>query len=131
MSERIETSTDKADLDNPYPCPACAVGHCMPLTQGFRCSACGFSPKKGEESPKPDSPRIAYEPPLSPWISVEDQLPDDDINVLIYVPSANEPVWPGYVSMHHHEPLWFWDSGAPASHQVTHWMPIPEPPDAE
>jgi len=30
------------------------------------------------------------------WHPVDEQLPDDEITVLLLAPTADEPVWPGY-----------------------------------
>lgn len=61
------------------------------------------------------------------WISVEDRLPHDDIVVMVYVPNASEPVWIGfYVS---EDDDWFWAEGVMIFDTVTHWMPLPAPPN--
>jgi len=63
------------------------------------------------------------------WISVEDRLPDDDVNVLCYELEGYE------IRGHYTEtmdygngelvPL-FMSDGRYIS--ITHWMPLPEPP---
>lgn len=54
------------------------------------------------------------------WINVEDRLPDDDDSYL---------VWNGnhiFVAIYWGGGEWMFDSYA--THEVTHWMPLPEPP---
>lgn len=58
------------------------------------------------------------------WIDVKVAMPDDELTVMVAVVGANEPVWLGY----HDGDGWREISGAPI--EVTHWMPIPEPPTA-
>lgn len=57
------------------------------------------------------------------WISVEEMLPDDCIDVLVFTRS-------GYTSSisiaHALKGRWF-SKGIPVE-TVTHWMPLPEPP---
>lgn len=68
------------------------------------------------------------------WISVEDKLPDDEIFVLIYCGNHPEPkgIFQArkithsnksytYFTMEHNRLL--------LSCEVTHWMPLPEPPE--
>jgi hypothetical protein len=57
------------------------------------------------------------------WISVDDELPDDDETVLVWT-SDGEP-WTGY----HEARVWYYVSGNKISaDQVTHWMPFPAGP---
>ena len=70
------------------------------------------------------------------WISVEESLPDDDVDVIVYIASKKENVDSVIAitqythSMHGYNiegwcSPWqycFWDR------EVTHWMPLPEPP---
>lgn len=62
---------------------------------------------------------------MTPWISVNDSVPDDEQTVLIFIPDSpgdEETVWLGYRDAG----VWYqfdaWEI------QVTHWMPLPEPP---
>ena len=59
------------------------------------------------------------------WISVKDKLPDDDTIVLVYAPQSGEPARPGY----HHGDEWRWETSDCIEYDVTHWMPMPEPPE--
>lgn len=61
------------------------------------------------------------------WISVKDRLPEPDENPVL---AGNAEF--GIVNMawyHHKNKRWEWPSGAMA--EVTHWMPLPEPPKGE
>ena len=54
------------------------------------------------------------------WIRVEDRLPDDDDSYL---------VWNGnhiFVAIYWGDGEWMFDSHA--THEVTHWLPLPETP---
>ena len=63
------------------------------------------------------------------WINVEDRLPDMHQYVLIWTtdyddePIANLAHWNG-------EDEGFLVNGGHRDNDVTHWMPLPEPPDA-
>lgn len=71
------------------------------------------------------------------WISVEDRLPEDDVDVIVYAVSNNG----GYtiaVTFHTHtlyglniegwaSPWQYFTS----HYTITHWMPMPEPPKEE
>lgn len=57
----------------------------------------------------------------SPWISVEDRLPELEKNVLIF---SNFGTYTGELKMHNE---WA-DHHLYEIDQVTHWMPLPSPP---
>ena len=71
---------------------------------------------------------------VSKWISVEERLPEDDTNVLVYAIGNNEPsviAMTGYT----HNMYGFNIEGWRApwqyffyEYKITHWMPLPEPP---
>ena len=63
--------------------------------------------------------------PLNGWISVKDKLPEDQDEVLVLTRSMKgmRNVDKGYWSIDH-----FIHRGCA---QVTHWMPMPEPPERE
>jgi hypothetical protein len=64
------------------------------------------------------------------WISVEEQLPDAEITVLLYAPEADEPVWLGYYD----GDSWYADTGAEYGNEdetaasVTAWAEMPMGP---
>lgn len=60
------------------------------------------------------------------WSSVLDRLPDDDIDVLVYVPGASESVWIGHYDGE--AGVWRWCDGGVIHQTVTHWMELPEGP---
>ena len=69
------------------------------------------------------------------WISVHDRLPSDDRPVLVYTPSTRT-VWIDCWAMQH-ESLVSWSSATIETgyawaewgfDEVSHWMPLPEPP---
>ena len=68
------------------------------------------------------------------WISVEERLPDDDVNVLVYAIGNNENDVIAMTS-YTHNMLCYGIEGwrSPwqyffAEYKITHWMPLPEPP---
>ena len=54
------------------------------------------------------------------WISVDERLPDDDLCVNGW---DGLTVWIAYHDADH----WFWANGDLA--EITHWQPLPEPPE--
>jgi Protein of unknown function (DUF551) len=58
------------------------------------------------------------------WRSVQDELPDSDINVLIYGPEMNGEPFIGYYDSS--ESNWVTIHGSRV--EVTHWMDLPQPP---
>lgn len=63
------------------------------------------------------------------WISVDDELPEGDSDVLAYSRIGEESrIYPACYS----NGVWF-DCvfNAPATDTTTHWMPMPEPPERE
>ena len=64
---------------------------------------------------------------LNGWISVEDRLPEEYVRVLVMVPEANKLIGsPDMDTDRVAKDRWVrWDR------YVTHWMPLPEPPEVE
>lgn len=61
------------------------------------------------------------------WISVKEQLPKPFISVLVFMP-GEEPhptVHEGFIS---YEGIWVSNHYVREHGEVTHWMPMPEPP---
>ena len=61
------------------------------------------------------------------WISVKDRLPEKQMNYLVYVP-------PCYVNVVYYNGFeWVVDVGEYcfSAYEITHWMPLPEPPKVE
>jgi len=62
------------------------------------------------------------------WISVKDRLPEDGESILIFVnDSRYEPIQYD-VCYYDGDDAWL-DSGYSFGSDVTHWMPLPEPPE--
>ena len=63
------------------------------------------------------------------WISVDDELPEDDSDVLAYLRIGEESrICPAnYV-----KGMWFdWIFNTPVTESITHWMPLPQPTKGE
>ena len=65
------------------------------------------------------------------WISVKDKMPRINEVVLVY-DKFIEDVSIGYISEFlGYRVVWIIDYGQSVSDEVTHWMPLPEPPKEE
>ncbi|WAR45485.1 DUF551 domain-containing protein [Methylomonas rapida] len=62
------------------------------------------------------------------WLDVNESLPDDEMTVLLYHPTLNEPVWLGYFFQH-----FFYDvqGNQHPNGAVTHWADMPAGPKQE
>ena len=62
----------------------------------------------------------------NPWISIQTQLPQPEQNVLAWNDVRKEPVLatfaPGGL------PFDVWNEGWDHKHEITHWQPLPNPP---
>ena len=73
-------------------------------------------------------------PSLNPWVSVKERLPEPDVYVLIYNGKwigvgRHRPLDDGYME---ESERWQSETSEFIEHlgpKVTHWMPLPEPPD--
>lgn len=64
-----------------------------------------------------------YEPLM--WACVNEELPDDEMTVLVFHPTLNEPVWFGY----YNQGSWYTPDGMQLPpNTVTHWAEMPEGP---
>lgn len=63
---------------------------------------------------------------MSEWISVKDGLPGKFIRVLVHMPgeTPHPTVHEGYRGVKN----WYADGFRREDCEVTHWMPLPEPP---
>lgn len=61
------------------------------------------------------------------WIDASEQKPDVDTTVMVFVPEASEPIWPGWWSGEE----WVWAEGATIDDTVTHWAELPMGPGAK
>ena len=71
-------------------------------------------------------------PTSAKWISVNRRLPEEDTNVLAYINYTieNEPV-KRVTSGAFRGGLWLTDHEILAHPLVSHWMPLPKPPEAK
>lgn len=97
-----------------------------------RCPDC---PDRGTEPPPPQEAR-APSATTSAWISVEDRLPEEKIDVLVLdhaisgEPQIQIATYLRGLKGYNHQWMFNikpWQSG-PNYHRVTHWMPLPEAP---
>lgn len=60
------------------------------------------------------------------WHLESDELPDAGVSVLMFIPTASDPVYFGYWD--DESQAWIHDSGLTCKEQVTHWAEIPGGP---
>lgn len=60
------------------------------------------------------------------WISVKERLPEDDSYYLTFTTEHTFEVY-----RYDGDGEWVTDWGDTANHDITHWMPLPEPPKEE
>jgi hypothetical protein len=65
---------------------------------------------------------------VSEWISVKQELPENGRKVLIFMPTVRViyQVWMDAKENRFRDSDGWWPTSAPS-----HWMPLPEPPDAK
>lgn len=69
---------------------------------------------------------------MSEWISVEDRLPPNYIPVLCYIPSLSSSMWQTVHECHiGADGEWHLATAPAYREEVTHWMPLPEPPEED
>jgi hypothetical protein len=88
---------------------------------------------RDREAPKTFDEAIALLDAEEPsvWISVEDRLPEYDKGVIAYVKSGSV-LEMKYASNKNHPrlvPRWEWMGRSVPFWEITHWMPLPSPPD--
>lgn len=70
---------------------------------------------------------------MSEWISVKDRLPEGEEDVLVHLTSKELVVGAFMTALIHDERFWVLSRGgdfyACPQFGVTHWMPLPEPPE--
>jgi hypothetical protein len=64
------------------------------------------------------------------WIATADELPDEDIIVLVFSPSESEPVWPGYFDGQSADGD-TWRTASGHRIEVTHWAELPTGPTVD
>lgn len=65
---------------------------------------------------------------MSEWISVKDRLPEDHVAVLVF-DSVCRNIYKAWMS--HDLGEWFSEEYLPDFLNITHWMPLPNPPGGE
>lgn len=58
------------------------------------------------------------------WISVEDRLPENDVEILISRTDGEI-----YLAVHQDDGRWYDSSEGSDVKFITHWMPLPLPPE--
>ncbi len=68
---------------------------------------------------------------MTEWIKCSDSLPQEELKVLSYSPTDIEPFRVDYIIQGYNKPFWacrlFRDE---ERYNVTHWMPLPDKPNA-
>lgn len=59
------------------------------------------------------------------WISVEEELPDNDRAVLVWVNNLETPRWSGYKLGSYIDSKWYCDGGRKSHEVVTQWFSFP------
>lgn len=67
------------------------------------------------------------------WISVEDRLPDEDGRYMCYVKKLERGDLDVYMRLLFLDGKWPWieNKDRDIYNKVTHWMPLPEPPEVK
>lgn len=66
------------------------------------------------------------------WISVKDELPGLEEEVLVYQPENDDLVVIGYLMQNPRTGKLYWNKqNGIEIHGITHWLQIPEPPNEE
>ena len=65
-------------------------------------------------------------PTIDGWISVKDRLPEEGVRVLVWEKHGS-----AYVAYVNKQVSGVWQIGDTNGAIITHWMPLPEPPEVE
>ena len=68
------------------------------------------------------------------WISVKERLPDEGVEVLVYCCYFKDNCSQEIASLDSYGGIQYWDLEGRQyleMEDVTHWMPLPEPPEAK
>ena len=60
------------------------------------------------------------------WRKVSEEKPPEGVDVLIY---DGDAIYLAYMEFMADSQIWFWPPNSPHVEGVTHWMPLPEPPE--
>ena len=61
------------------------------------------------------------------WISVEEQIPDNERTVLVWINNIENPQWDNYRLGSYLNEKWYCVGGRKSHEIVTHWSSIPAP----
>lgn len=65
---------------------------------------------------------------MSKWISVKERLPEEGKEVLVYIPKYIQQYFIAFLSLKNSE----WSNRYCANmEEITHWQPLPSPPEDE
>ena len=56
------------------------------------------------------------------WIDVDDEIPDDSMMVLVFIPEDNDPIWLGYFDS---QDGWCGVAGMPFDVPIVAWAELP------
>ena len=65
---------------------------------------------------------------MSEWISVKERLPRQNTGVLTFAPKMAMPIVVDWYNGYYGEDDGEWYEGWQTGRNITHWMPLPEPP---
>ncbi len=68
---------------------------------------------------------------MAEWISVKDRLLRTNRTVLVYMPERFNSIQTAFYDRYWGEDDEDWHEGWSTNTTVTHWMPLPEPPESE
>lgn len=68
---------------------------------------------------------------MAEWITVKDRLPETNRTVLVYMPELFNNIRTAFYARYWSENDEDWHEGWSTNMTVTHWMPLPEPPEEE
>jgi hypothetical protein len=73
---------------------------------------------------------------MSEWISVKDRMPDPEVAVLVHCMCRDPKTKPGepparisVIGVTHSDKAGWWPGVIERGGVLTHWMPLPEPPE--
>lgn len=93
------------------------------MSDAFYNALCDHQNLEGYEEGYKDGYEAGKRDAASPWHRVEELLPDDSREVIIF--TASRIIGVGSFI----RPNWYqWYSGGGLPVDVTHWMPLPDPP---
>lgn len=113
------------------PCPFCGGKDAVLQDRGVMdgqlmlkfawCQRCGARTNAGDEA----TAIAAWNRRASQWVSVEERLPEEPgVYLVVGLQHSNGEPYVATDVLHEKEGCWFF-----AYQSVTHWMPLPEPPE--